>query len=649
MAVPKPSDRSPACSRGIRLALLLLMPLLQWACATTDPRATSLEPFDGTRTLDEYTRKSLLWQREVAGQRRAKFGDFNEISVSAAKRDSAGSITNNQVEGVDEGDIVKRIGDFVVLLRRGRLFSYSISPVESQPTAISYIDVLPTGEDMDAWYDEILVHGRTILLLGYSYETSTTLIRKFELSEAGQLSRSDSFYFVSEDYYDGENYGTRLVGSQLVFYFARALVPDAEQASKAIISGRIVDGKPVVDGPAFSREVVYQPVQHSDAPTLHTIARCPIDRPEFHCEATTILGPGADLMYVSRDAAYLWLNSSGWAYDYFLMGDRWVQRAARRYWRSGESADDLAVVYRVPLDGTRPGLVGVSGRPINQFSFNEAPNALQVIVRTTDEDPVSPAVWTIPTDMFGQKPAQLSLTHLSVLPTLTGDMHVNRFVGDLLLYDDTAEENGFLSTLMIKDLATTTPPVAEALTFAVERIEPVGKRAVVIGPDLQSGLVLVPFDLQNGVLRGAGMRLPLSVQADGRSHSFNYRSRSDGDLLGLPVIRVSADDMESGRAWWDGGPRDIHMEYLFIGSDLTIRPQGVLSSRDRRDDHCIVSCADWYGDSRPFFIGERLYALLGYELVQGHWTGGAIEEDGRADALDLLQGSQVDLRRDQGD
>jgi hypothetical protein len=342
-------------------------------------------------------------------------------------------------------------------------------------------------------------------------------------------------------------------------------------------------------------------------------------------------------MYVSRDAAYLWLNSTGWAYDYFLMDERWLQRMARRYAEADGQTESLAVVYRVPLDGSAPGLVGVSGRPIDQFSFNETPNALQVIVRTNDA-PVSPAIWSIPTDTFGRQFAQLPVTNLSVLRPLLGNMRVNRFVGDFLLYDDTVEGDDPRSTLMIQDLSAKSPPVAIALTHVVSRIEPVGDRAIVIGQDAREGLVLTPIDFRNGVVTGTGTLLPRSVQADGRSHSFNSRSLQGGVLLGLPVIRI-ASDVDLYDAWWDE-PQDVHMEYFFLGADLGIQRQGALSSRDRRDDHCIVSCADWYGDSRPFFIGDKVYALLGYELIQGYWTGGAVEEAGRANALDLLNESK---------
>ena len=50
-----------------------------------------------------------------------------------------------------------------------------------------------------------------------------------------------------------------------------------------------------------------------------------------------------------------------------------------------------------------------------------------------------------------------------------------------------------------------------------------------------------------------------------------------------------------------------------------------------RDDACQASCVDWYGNARPIFIGERVYALMGYELVEGRVQGEAIVEQRRID------------------
>ena len=44
------------------------------------------------------------------------------------------------------------------------------------------------------------------------------------------------------------------------------------------------------------------------------------------------------------------------------------------------------------------------------------------------------------------------------------------------------------------------------------------------------------------------------------------------------------------------------------------------------NDDCRASCVDWYGNSRPLFIGGRVYALMGYELVEGRIGGGKIAE-----------------------
>ena len=47
------------------------------------------------------------------------------------------------------------------------------------------------------------------------------------------------------------------------------------------------------------------------------------------------------------------------------------------------------------------------------------------------------------------------------------------------------------------------------------------------------------------------------------------------------------------------------------------------------DDACVASCADWYGNARPIFLRGRVFALLGYELVEGRVEGGGIREVGR--------------------
>jgi hypothetical protein len=64
---------------------------------------------------------------------------------------------------------------------------------------------------------------------------------------------------------------------------------------------------------------------------------------------------------------------------------------------------------------------------------------------------------------------------------------------------------------------------------------------------------------------------------------------------------------------------------------------GVLDARDlasadrATDDGCQASCVDWYGNARPIFLRGRVFALLGYELVEGSVDNDRLRETRRVD------------------
>ena len=56
---------------------------------------------------------------------------------------------------------------------------------------------------------------------------------------------------------------------------------------------------------------------------------------------------------------------------------------------------------------------------------------------------------------------------------------------------------------------------------------------------------------------------------------------------------------------------------------------GELSSRRGAVDpsyRCEVSCIDWYGNTRALYIGARVFALSGTELIEGAVSSGRISE-----------------------
>ncbi|HEY9283467.1 MAG TPA: hypothetical protein VIP46_08440, partial [Pyrinomonadaceae bacterium] len=114
-------------------------------------------------------------------------------------------------------------------------------------------------------------------------------------------------------------------------------------------------------------------------------------------------------------------------------------------------------------------------------------------------------------------------------------------------------------------------------------------------------------------------------QGEMRSHGFFYRPDGpDSGTLGLPVQRP-------------GRPGYKHLfensaAILFLRNDaLRWQELGELAAQSEgaADDGCRASCVDWYGNARPLFIRGRVFALLGYELVEGRLDDGRIRETRR--------------------
>ncbi len=519
--------------RSICISVIVLLGLLTNACTVmpvvgSHPDRGSLRPFTANESLEEYLRKARIFESEVLRSGFSSSGGcppaqpcIEEVVVTAAKADATPSITNNQETGVDEGDIVKRAGDYIVLLRRGRLFSFALPRGKKPLRAVDHIDVAPPEEEDDAWYDEILSDERRIILLGYSHDLEASLIRTFSVARNGELSAGRSYFFKSADYFDSENYATRLVNGRLIFYTSRDLFDSPEGST----SGRIVGGHPRRSSKAFDSETTYQPVQQSLFPTVHTIANCELTAVRLKCDATSLVGPSVQLFYISSDAVYLWLNSVDLAVNYFMLGDRYVRRVAWK-WRHRDVDDgDLAVIYRVPLDRRPPTVVQARGWPIDQFSFREVDGVLQVFTRDFEWGPrTRPAILDIPLSHFRNPLAPLPDDRYEYLPPIEGGINVNRFIGSSLLYADTVEDGDFFrSAVWIKNLKSEDPPKRIGLAHVAERIEPVGEVAVVIGVADRDALGLTSMRTGSQPSIGDTTWLKRAVQADERSHSFNFQ------------------------------------------------------------------------------------------------------------------------------
>ena len=90
---------------------------------------------------------------------------------------------------------------------------------------------------------------------------------------------------------------------------------------------------------------------------------------------------------------------------------------------------------------------------------------------------------------------------------------------------------------------------------------------------------------------------------------------------------------------WNLVPED-GLDLTGMSYDNTGELGASTSAGTAEEDGCVASCVDWYGNARPIFLGERLFALLGYELVEGAERRGQVSEVGRTSFAPPVAGGE---------
>ena len=216
----------------------------------------------------------------------------------------------------------------------------------------------------------------------------------------------------------------------------------------------------------------------------------------------------------------------------------------------------------------------------------------------------------------------------------------NRFVGGHLIYSATIshydDEPEIESVPEREGVLTVAPldggPVQRfMLTGEIGRIEIMGPDALVVSSDKDVVFTTVALGGSRPIISDQFV-MPGAEEAETRSHAFFYQpdaASPDGatGVLGLPVLRPDPAEEDDAYAWREPcGQASI--AWLRRGGGR-LRSLGSLDSGlvpGDIDDGCVASCVDWYGDARPIFLNGRVFALLGYELVEGRERAGSIRE-----------------------
>lgn len=633
-----------------RASLILALGLLALGAASARAQ-TSLAPVGSQADLQAVIQDQLVQDGQPVVPCDPKLNPqcvtVDEVIVTGTRIQSAPSITNNQEVGVDEGDIVKARGDTLVVLRRGRLFS--VSTAGGGLRAVDSINAYAAEVDpYDDWYDEMLVSGDWVVVIGYSYGRGGTEINRFTMDRAGRFTFVDSHHLSSEDYYSSRNYASRLIGEELVFYTpvdARGRTEPLEGAPT--LSRWSAEGKPAALS-VVRAEDIYRAASLADpgvdADTLHTVVRCDLTAPDLTCRGVAILGPESRNFYVAPKAVYVWVSVDSWTWN-----------------RSHPGQDEPpAWLYRIPLDGGAPQAAAARGVPIDQLSFREDPEARAISVMVVSDGEGegmwgserahgSAALVTLPFERFGDGDDEPMDEDYRILPGVPGRNGArNRFVGDHLLYSgtiyngrryrDEAEDGtaapyreGLLTIVPLNG----GPIVRYVLPGAIGRIEEMGRDAMVVTTDKDMVFTTVALTGSRPVISDQFV-VPGSSESESRSHAFYFLPDADSPdgargVLGLPIMQEPDEDDHWDSVAGDRGRGAVAFMRRGDGRVTSLGSLDAAAGASLADDGCAVSCYGWYGDARPIFLNGRVFALLGYEIVEGRERSGRMRELRRID------------------
>ncbi len=541
----------------------------------------------------------------------------SKSSADSRSTNDETSITNTQTAGVDEGGIVKVHGDHLVILRRGRLFTVKVGDGDLNP--VSNINayppkISPSGD----WYDEMLISGDTVIVVGYSYSRGGTEINLFDISPQGSLAYRSTYHLRSNDYYSSRNYASRLIGTKLIFYTPQYLgySDDPMRSFPAIrrwhSGAQDSEFRSVVPATRVYHPAIPDDELATDA--LHTVTVCDLASREMRCQGTAVLGGAGRVFYMSQNSVYVWTTEQN----------------------HRDRTDSRSMLYRMPLDGSAPSAIQVAGAPVDQFSFFENDNEqLNVVVRSDGRGDQmwngeysigDVALFRVSTDSFSDGSSKASIENYRSLPKPEGYTFQNRFVGDYVLYGTgngwSDQRNRSVTPLYAVNWHTATVTFLN-VEHSVDRIEPLGNAAVVVGIN-GNDLYFSPVRLgRRPELRTPYVR-PNASQGELRSHGFFYKPDDDNNgMLGLPIAR-------QGRAGYRHLIENSAAIIFLRNKGLNFDEMGELEARTAStNDGCRASCIDWYGNARPIFLRGRIFALLGYEIVEGRLSDGRLLEKQR--------------------
>lgn len=631
----------------IQRSILLTVAVLLSACSTLNkPNLNHLASeqvanFESQAELKEYVKNvsALINYRNVKRKEHyhTLYGDdIERIEVTGSKVDSTFvNIKNNQVEGVEEGGIIKAYSDFLIILRQGKIYSIRISEHGSNKLQhLSEIDIAQSGWSKDVWYDELLVTKGVLLVLGYNYSLEATQILRFNIDDIGNITYQDGIAIKSNDYYSSYNYASRLFKGKFLTYLPIELLSDNRKKPKdfKVNIPQYAKLQKNTEGNLVWKDIIkpsdiQKPNQIITEPILHTFITCNPLSESFNCTGKGLISSNNYQYFVSQSAFYLWT----YALPKSLVTDFNYDEIINMHFKSKGDSNliEESTLFKLAHFGDKLKTIKVEGLPIDQFSFTEKGKDLYVVSISNphSENNEQARLYKITKDDFdlphGSKISPIKTWQLS--PYFLNNRFVNNWLA-LGYYTDTS--GGFRSKLTVKpnfsvnlQSLSSDETLNIKLDHTADRIEPIDNKLFISGIDKDFNFNVSVISLKNTPFIQAKGVFNDFLESESRSHAFNFKQfHNQFSIAGITTFKRadSAGNTLLNKFYWD---EDIPANITFFGftDDYQVTKAGEIESHEQQisiESDCEASCVNWYGNSRPFFIDERVFALIGDELIE---------------------------------
>jgi hypothetical protein len=559
---------------------------------------------------------------------------------------------NGDPAEVDHGRRAAQIGRFILVLEDNRLFSIDTGAEGGERLALAdRIDVHPHAPR--GWHvSEMLVRGTRVYVTGHSRDRFN--VEVLELLGDGRLDRSGGIEIaVPADYYNVDYWDAALSGDKLVLYAPISL---SEVGVGEALRFASVRGPAGANRPLLGTAEVYRPLVRSLVPTLHSVTVCDLatlERGSPSCRSNGFVAPRGAIAYLDGSDAYLWSGSG-----YF---DEQEDSEADCPASDQPQLDEVPpeTIYRLPLGGAEPSVLAVRGFA-HSFSYvRVADGQLQALLgwfaprcRQQFAETSHLAFAAVPLTAFGPERREPAPSVYTRLPTMPRNV-VARFAGRHLAVaaqreyvddDDDGENIPVASQLLLVPVAAPASFRQIAPGHSVSRIEPLGDDLLLTGyrPD-RAGMAVSLVTLAGTPRIASTLLLPRRDEGP-RHWGEPWRiaagvGREGPTMIGIPALPADWSDQRPI-------PRFADMELVAITGGRLVAA-GALESTAPNFDHddrgadgerdadvvpgyrCLTECYVWSGRARAFFIGGRVFALSGFELIEGRVEGGRVVEGRR--------------------